>query len=606
MAEPTKGTVSINSLDDNAWFIVNEAECEDRINTLDELFDDSTDCSNISNLINDVDELEQGNSLALFNSEITQECNRAVSVLKRKYVQSPPPPSIAALSPRLEAIRISPQRTSSSKRKLFQDSGLGDDEATNSINQVETLSDESVSPSGGSCRTALQDILLCSNQRAKLLAKFEEFYGVAYTEITRKFKSDKSMCENWIIGVFAAACEVLEGSKQLLQQYCDFIQFIQFDFSALYLVQFKHSKNRETVTKLFCKLLNIQSVQMICDPPKIRSVPAALYFYKQSMTGKSYIYGTLPDWIAKLTQLNHQMASQAEAFDLSQMVQWAYDNQMTDEPSIAYNYALLAEEDNNAAAFLKSNNQVRYVRDCCSMVKLFLRQEMRNMTMSQWIFKCCNECDGEDNWKVIIDFLKYQQVNIVEFLCALRYFFKKVPKRNCILIFGPPDTGKSYFCFSLIRFLRGKVVSFLNKHSTFWLQPLLDSKVGFLDDATYSCWMYIDENMRNALDGNTMCIDQKHKAPQQYSLPPFFITSNVNVKAESTLRYLHSRIISFEFANKLPMDNENNPVYKFTDQAWKAFFLKLQKQLDLQPEDNESEGLDRTFRCTTRAINDSL
>nr|AYA93478.1 MAG: E1 protein [Human papillomavirus] len=599
-----KGTVSLESMDEDAWFVVNEADCNDSLNALDELFDESTVGSNISNLIDDaVDECDQGNSLALFNTQVTEECERAITELKRKYVKSPSQPSVAALSPRLEAIRISPQkRSSSSKRKLFEDSGIGDDETSNS-NQVET---ENGAPDNATLKSACQEILLCKNSRAKLLAKFEEFYGVTFSEITRKFKSDKTMCENWIVAVFATACEVLEGSKQLLQQYCNYVQLMQFTFSGLYLLQFKHSKNRDTVIKLFCKVLNIQPVQIICEPPKIRSLPTALYFYKQNMTGKAYVFGNLPDWISKQTQLNHQLASQPETFELCKMVQWAYDNQMTDEPSIAYYYALLANEDVNAAAFLKSNNQVRYVRDCCAMVRLYLRQEMRNMSMTQWIFKCCDECEGEDNWKVIINFLKFQRINIVEFLCALRLFFKKIPKKQCILIYGEPDTGKSYFCFSLIRFLKGKVVSYLNKQSNFWLQPLLDSKIGFLDDATYACWLYIDVNMRNALDGNTMCVDQKHKAPQQYSLPPFFVTSNVNIMTDDNLRYLHSRIVAFEFPNKLPLDADGNPMYKFTDQAWKAFFLRLQTQLDLQQEDNEPERPGKAFRCTASPVNDSV
>ena len=247
-------------------------------------------------------------------------------------------------------------------------------------------------------QTACQEILLCKNRKAKLLSKFQDFYGVSYGELTRQFKSDKSMCDNWVIAVFAASCELIEGSKQLLKKHCSYLQLYQFDFSGLYLVQFKHAKNRDTIMKLYSSILNVEECQIMCDPPKSRSVPAALYFYKLNITEKAFVYGILPDWVAKQTQVNHQMASQPETFELSRMIQWAYDHNMTDEPSIAYYYALLADEDSNAAAFLKSNQQVKYVRDCCQMVKLYLRQEMKNMTMAEWIFKCCEECDGEKDW----------------------------------------------------------------------------------------------------------------------------------------------------------------------------------------------------------------
>ena len=158
----------------------------------------------------------------------------------------------------------------------------------------------------------------------------------------------------------------------------------------------------------------------------------------------------------------------------------------------------------------------------------------------------------------------------------------------------------------MVKFLRGKVVSYFNKSSQFWLQPMLDSKIGFLDDATYYCWTYIDSYMRNALDGNPMCIDAKHKAPQQVKLPPFLITSNLNVKTMDEFKYLHSRLTCFEFPNALPLDQWGTPMFKFTDQAWKCFFLKLARQLDLQEEENESERPGRTFRCTTEAVDDPL
>lgn len=600
----TKGTNNIE-MDDSSWFIVHEADCVDVTNSLDELFEDSTDCSNISNLIDDsVDEIDQGNSLALYNQQVTEECNSAVASLKRKFRKSPPEQSVAALSPRLQAISISPQRIGSSKRKLFEDSGIGDDETTNTYQVEPEIRDNDCE--SRTVQSACNELLRCTNLRAKLLFKFESFYGVSYTELTRQFKSDKTMNENWVIAVFAASCELIESSKQLLKQHCDFIQLIEFDFSGLYLVKFKHAKNRDTITKLISSLLNINERHLLCDPPRCRSTPAALYFYKHNITGKAFVYGVLPEWVAKQTQVNHQMAAQADTFQLSKMVQWAYDNKMTEEPAIAYYYALLADEDSNAAAFLNSNSQVKFVKDCCQMVRLYFRQEMKNMTMAQWIFKCCRECDGEEDWKVIANLLKYQGVNVIEFLTALRLFFKRIPKKNCILIHGPPDTGKSYFVYSLVQFLRGKVISFVNKQSSFFLQPLLDCKVGFMDDATYPCWSFIDVHLRNALDGNTMCVDAKHKAPQQYQLPPFFITSNINLKQEDSLRYLHSRVTSFEFPNKMPLDGQGDPVFKITDQAWKFFFLKLAKQLDLQDAENEPRGPERAFRCHSNAVDESL
>ncbi|CAF05704.1 E1 protein [Human papillomavirus 95] len=597
-----KGTENFDALEGSSWYFVEEAECIDSIDTVDELFDESTDGSNISNLIDD-DEVDQGNSLALYNTQITDACENAIAALKRKYTKSPQQ-AVAELSPQLQAVRITPDRKS--KRRLFEDSGICEDEAENSVAQVVSDKEEAGTASQDGAGDINLLLLQDNNRRATMLAKFKDWYGVSYTEITRLYKSDKSCSDNWVVVIFKAPVEVLESSKIVLQQHCQYIQVKIFGFSALYLLQFKSSKSRETVYKLLCSLLNIQEFQILADPPKLRSVPAALYFYKHALLTECFVYGQTPDWIAKQTIVSHQSATTAETFELSRMVQWAYDNNHLEECDIAYHYALYADEDANAAAYLKSNNQVKHVKDCSTMVRMYKRYEMREMSMSEWIHKCCNECPEEGDWKPISHFLKYQGVNILSFLIVLKSFLKGIPKKNCILIHGPPDTGKSLFCYSLIKFLRGKVVSYVNRTSQFWLQPLMDGKIGFLDDATYVCWTYIDQNLRNALDGNPMSIDAKHRAPQQLKLPPMLITSNINVKQEQTLMYLHSRVQSFEFPNKMPFLDDGSPLYTFTDATWKSFFEKLGRQLDLSEPEEENNGvLSRTFRCTSRRNSDS-
>lgn len=610
MGDSNKGTEFEIIDDTNDWFIVREAECVDSVHALDNIFEESTNESVISNLIDDEDEtdLSQGNSLALFNAHIQEDCDKAILDLKRKYNPSPQK-SIAELSPRLEAVTISPQRLS--KRRLFEDSGVVEDEAENLSLQVasgtvETEAETAVSAAGA---LAAVELLQTNNRKAIVLAKFKEKFGVSYTDLTREFKSNKSCCANWIISVYRASEEVLEASKQILVQHCEFFQVLIVDFSALYLVQFKSAKSRETIMKLFCKLLNVGEMLLMCNPPKNRSVPVALYFVQKANSNVSYVYGKTPDWIAKQTLLQHQSALNADTFKLSDMIQWAYDNQYTEEPEIAYYYALYADSDANATAFLHSNQQAKYVRDCSRMVKLYRRQEMLEMTMSEWIFKCCEECNEEGDWKVIAQYIKYQNIQFVEFLTALRTWFKRVPKKNAIVLYGPPDTGKSYFSFTMMKFLHGKVVSFCNRQSQFWLQPLKDCKVGFMDDCTFTCWQYIDQNMRNGLDGNAVSLDSKHNAPVQIRLPPLMITTNINVKSELSLKYLHSRLVTFEFPNPLPFNDDGSLVYNITDACWKSFFKRLAVPLDLtkpEEEGDESKGPSRPFRCTAGTDNDSL
>lgn len=596
MGEPNKGT---DNLCENAsWYIIDSAECVDSLNDLEELFDTSTN-SSISNLIDDVDVVDEGLPLDLFNQQITEECNAAIESLKRKFVGSPE--SVAELSPRLQAVQITPRKGSSSKRKLFDDSGIVDDEtADHDETQVVTQNSAPERENGASLNL---DLLNASHKQAIVMAKFKEEFGVPFSELTRQFKSDKTCCDNWVLCIYRAAEEVIESSKVLLEQYCTFHQVYTMGVLALYLVSYKVSKSRETIKKLMSSMLNVNEWQITCEPPKIRSPAAALFFYQKNISGVSFTKGECPNWILRHTMVGHCLASAAEAFDLSEMIQWAWDHDYTEEPEIAYNYASIADIDSNAAAFLKSNQQYKYVRDCANMVKLYKRQAMKSMTISQWIQKCCTECDGEGNWRDIAGFLRYQGVNVVTFLIHMKTWLKNTPKKNCILIYGPSDSGKSYFCFSLLGFLRGKVVSYMNSRSQFWLQPLQDGKIGLIDDATYPCWEFIDIHMRTALDGNAMSIDAKHKAPVQIKLPPMLISSNVNIFKEPTLIHVQTRVIGIEFPNKMPLNPDGTPVYTINNCTWKSFFTKLARQLEItfEEEGDESERFDRAFRCTAGA-----
>ena len=138
MGDHSKGTKNNDSLDKISDWCLLEAECVDSMDSLSELFEGDT-ASNISNLIEDLD-VEEGNSLALYNTQVTDECNRSIAELKRKFIASPVR-SVADLSPSLQAVHISPQRQS--KRRLFHDSGICD-ETTNSVTQVDTVDNVNV------------------------------------------------------------------------------------------------------------------------------------------------------------------------------------------------------------------------------------------------------------------------------------------------------------------------------------------------------------------------------------------------------------------------------------------------------------------------------
>lgn len=584
------------------WFVV-EAECSDSSldGDLEKLFEEGTD-TDISNLIDDED-IDQGNSRELFCQQESEESEHLTQLLKRKYIS---PKEISQLSPRLQSISISPQHKS--KRRLFeQDSGLdlSLNEAEDNTHSLEEVPRTEPLPAAQATKGLgiVKDLLRSHNVKATLLAKFKEAYGVGFMELTRQYRSHKTCCRDWVVSIYAVNDDLLESSKQLLLQHCSYIWLQQMPPMCLYLLCFNVGKSRETVTRLLTTLLQVNEVQLIAEPPKLRSVLSALFWYKGSMNPNVFAHGEYPEWIVNQTMISHQTTE--TQFDLSSMIQFAYDNELTDEADIAFQYAKLADTDANARAFLQHNSQARFVKECATMVKHYRRGEMKEMSIARWIHVKLSTVEGIGHWSDIVKFLRYQGLNFIHFLDVFKRFIHNQPKKNCILFYGPPDTGKSMFTMSLIRVLKGKVLSFANYKSTFWLQPLADAKLALIDDVTDVCWDYIDKFLRNGLDGNVVCLDMKHRAPCQIKFPPLILTSNMNVLKEDRYRYLHSRIQCFAFPNKFPFDADNNPQFQLTDQSWNSFFKRLWNQLELS--DQEDEGDDgnpqRTFQCTARQIN---
>uniref|UniRef100_A0AAU7E2I3 Replication protein E1 n=1 Tax=Eidolon bat papillomavirus TaxID=3141875 RepID=A0AAU7E2I3_9PAPI len=607
MASNTPGTDSDPG--EGGSYLWTEAQCVDGYGSLDEMFDMDDPETDLIDLVDNASNIDQGNSASLLNQQLLGEGEEQIQAIKRKLNLTPSPsPEVLALSPRLASVSLSPcQRRS--KRRLFEDSGIeaGSHETEESPREMEQVRGSSETERGEHTPTRAEpgDILRAANRHASFLARFKDRFGVSYCELVRTFKSDKTTCNDWVVCAWGVSDELMEASKQILVPHCEYIQLIDSCGAALYLFSFKAGKSRECVRRLMASTLGINALQLFIDPPRVRSMPTALYFYQKTLFTTYYRHGQYPDWLASQTLVSHQTAT--DTFDLSKMVQFAYDNNYLDECTVAFHYALEADTDPNAAAWLKLNNQARMVKDATTMVRFYKKQEMRNMSMAEWVWKCCDDAEGEgESWMPIRNFLQYQEVNFVSFLTVLRFMFNNTPKQHCMLIYGPPDSGKSYFCNTLIHFLQGRVISFLNRNSHFWLSPLAECKVGFLDDATEPAWHYIDINMRTALDGNPFCIDQKFRAPMQIKLPPLFITSNVDIYKDETYRYLHSRIKGFKFPKKFPLNRDGTPVYQLTDAHWKSFFTRLAKQLNLSPREDEGDDNEprRTFRCSARERTD--
>ncbi|AAN09917.1 putative replication protein E1 [Rangifer tarandus papillomavirus 1] len=589
-------------------FILYEAECsasETEIDSPVQYY--SSDEDLVDNAIG-----IRGNHLELFQTQEKEAGEKQISILKRKFCLSPSTASsdVEQLSPGLAGIRITPRKRNSVVRRRLFDTGGPDVLRTPDQNEVNHASQPRSQVQSGASSTSGRGVVQDFNMAATIQKLFKTLYVATFGEITRIFQSNKTNNQQWVILAYGVPELLYTASFELLNNHCNYLlanrKVHEKGSLSLYLAVFNVGKSRDTVCKLVTGMLNTTNQNLLLQPPKVRGLCSALFWYKLSLSPATKTHGSTPDWIQQQTNVANN-CGEAAKFDFGTMVQWAYDHHLTEECKIAYQYAKCAGSDVNAKAFLASTNQARLVKDCCTMVRHYLRAEEQALSISAYIKKRCDLAPQKGSWLSIMNLLKFHGIEPIHFVNALNPWLKGTPKHNCIAIVGPPNSGKSLLCNSLITFLGGKVLTFANHSSHFWLAPLSDCRVALIDDATHACWRYFDTYLRNVLDGYPVCIDRKHKSAVQMKAPPLLLTSNIDVHADEKYFYLQSRVKSFYFTEPCCASDNGEPLFVITDADWRNFFERLWERLDLSDQEDEvdeDECSQRTLTCSARNSND--
>lgn len=575
-----------------SMFILQEAECSDQGSDTENLTENVVETDFISDV-----QVAQGNSLEVFQELSNRDYDEQLQSLKAKF-------DSASKSCR-RVLQPLHDNCPPAKRQLLCSSPEGEQNRHEAV--CTTPRCQVDKENGGGDLGQITSLFRTSNLVATLLARFKLVVGIGWRELTREFKNNRTTAASWVVACYEVHETVFESGCKLLSKYCDYYlcrRYVHEQFSVcLYLCEFKAAKCKLTVNALFKTLLGVESKLILAEPPKLRSGVCAMYWFKCGLTQGCYKFGTTPEWLLQQTVLGHKAAAEACKFDLTVMVQWAYDQGYTEASDIAYNYALEASQDSNAAAWLASSNQAKYVRDCESMVKYYKRAELNQMSMSEYIYKQCQKCPTEGSWLAIMNFFKHQDIEPIRFVSAMKSWLQGTPKKNTMFFIGPPNTGKSMLTNSLINFLDGRRLSFAISKSTFWMQPLTTCKAALIDDATVACLNHFDSHLRNILDGYPVCVDRKYKSAVEIKAPPLLVTTNIDIQSDPRYFYLRSRAMCFYFKNEVPLDEDGMPVFSLNHANWTNFFKRLWTRLGLEEHDSE-DGRDRTFNIINRTGNE--
>lgn len=329
---------------------------------------------------------------ALFNRQEADAHYATVQDLKRKYLGSPyvsPISNVAnavesEISPRLDAIKLTTQ-PKKVKRRLFEtreltDSGYGYSEVE-AATQVEKHGDpenggdgqerdtgRDIEGEGVEHREAeavddstrehadtsgILELLKCKDIRSTLHGKFKDCFGLSFVDLIRPFKSDRTTCADWVVAGFGIHHSIADAFQKLIEPLSLYahIQWLTnaWGMVLLVLIRFKVNKSRCTVARTLGTLLNIPENHMLIEPPKIQSGVAALYWFRTGISNASTVIGEAPEWITRQTVIEHSLAD--SQFKLTEMVQWAYDNDICEESEIAFEYAQRGDFDSMQGPF---------------------------------------------------------------------------------------------------------------------------------------------------------------------------------------------------------------------------------------------------------------
>lgn len=439
-------------------------------------------------------------------------------------------------------------------------------------------------------------LIRSKDQKMTQLGQFKKASGFSFLQLVRTFHSDKTQYNDWI--VISPDCRIDYWNQYVCRspEVCSYL-YAAAGVHVMYLLFFK-GKSRAGVRSFFQKggMTEIERMHFI-EPPNTRVMMNAVYWMKSAIHGK----GPMPKWIQNYFD-GDDKPKQDDKFDMATMVQWALDHKYFDLNTVVFKYSEEAERnDPNAKAWLSCTSMLRYAHDAAKMARAMKKGREQCMTLHEFLIEKMAEWQSRrGDFHNVLKLLSYQGVNPILFTHALKCLINRIPKRCCLAIVGPPNTGKSMFCLALMKFLEGAVLSYFCHKSHFWLSPLAECKIALLDDCTWPAWDYIDMNLRNALDGTCLTIDQKNRDPRMVECPPLLITSNYDYRTgteyegggggRTPYAYLLSRITCFSFPRKLT-GKTNKPKIIVLPEDWADFFLRYRECLGLIAEDTSEEDV---------------
>lgn len=136
--------------------------------------------------------------------------------------------------------------------------------------------------------------------------------------------------------------------------------------------------------------------------------------------------------------------------------------------------------------------------------------------------------------------LTYNHIDIASFVQnVFRVVERRVPKKNTLMFFGPPNAGKTLIANSIGRSTHYfATISDMNGTGSFELQDMLYSRLTIFNEPQITDKSV--EVLKNVCEGNDVSIGVKYKSGQSLPRTPIIVTTNVKFCMNCNRREVHA------------------------------------------------------------------
>lgn len=156
---------------------------------------------------------------------------------------------------------------------------------------------------------------------------------------------------------------------------------------------------------------------------------------------------------------------------------------------------------------------------------------------------------------------------------------RQYPKKNCVMIFGPANAGKTLICESIVNStIYFETLSMFSGTSNFEFQPMQNMRAVLFNEPSVTDKTV--EMMKNILEGIPVTIEVKYAKGQSLPRTPVFITGNGNFLQYTSKREQHkdafkARTFYYSF---VPFDDLRKCHGKLHPLMWDTLIRELDKE----------------------------